>query len=281
MFLFCLVLLLVVVLSGCSDLFGTVPEDMNKDINEDTNGWTLVWSEEFDQDEIDLSTWNFEIGNGHAEGIPGWGNNELEYYTAGDNAEIIDGKLVITARKENRRDEYGTYNYTSSRMTTEGKYEVEYGKIEVRAKLPEGQGIWPAIWMLGNDIGEVGWPACGEIDIMELLGHQPSIVYGTVHMPGTSKGSSYSLSSGKFSDAFHVFAIEWDKDKIEWYVDGQLYHVFNKNEIPDSSWVFDHPFFLILNIAVGGNWPGYPDETTIFPQTMEVDYIRVYENIKP
>ncbi|NLG84818.1 MAG: family 16 glycosylhydrolase [Firmicutes bacterium] len=260
-----------------------IPMEGNKiEADEDAvENWQLVWSEEFNGPEVNREIWNFEIGNGHANGIPGWGNNELEYYTDGENASIVDGNLAIEARKETRTDQYGTYDYTSSRMTTKGKFEVKHGRIEVRAKLPEGKGIWPAIWMLGNDIGEVGWPACGEIDIMELVGHLPSTVYGTAHGPGGSVGSGYNLPAGKFSDDFHIFAIEWDADEIEWYVDGRLYHVLNKYEYGASSWVFDHPFFLILNVAVGGNWPGAPDETTVFPQRMIVDYIRVYRDTNP
>ncbi len=248
--------------------------------------WQLVWSQEFDEETIDTSVWNFEIGNGHAKGIPGWGNAELEYY-ATDNAFIEDGCLVIEAREETVSDEYGTYDYTSARLTTEGKYEIHYGKIEIRAKLPKGQGIWPALWMLGSDIGEVGWPNCGEIDIMEMLGHDTKTIYGTAHGPGYSGGASigvpYTDGETDFSEDFHVFSIEWDEDEVEWYVDGYLYHILSKDELAEMglNWVFDHPFFLIMNVAVGGYWPGYPDETTTFPQRMYIDYIRVYEDVNP
>ncbi|AEH51752.1 Glucan endo-1,3-beta-D-glucosidase [Pseudothermotoga thermarum DSM 5069] len=250
--------------------------------------WQLVWSQEFDDETIDTSLWNFEIGNGHAKGIPGWGNAELQYYTD-RNAFIEQGCLVIEARKERASDEYGTYDYTSARMTTEGKFEIKYGRIEIRAKLPKGKGIWPALWMLGSNIGQVGWPRCGEIDIMEMLGHDTRTVYGTVHGPGYSGGASigvaYKLpeSVADFSEDFHVFAIEWDEDEIEWYVDDQLYHVLSKDEIEELGleWVFDQPFFLIMNVAVGGYWPGYPDETTVFPQRMYIDYIRVFEDKNP
>ncbi|MBA2133827.1 family 16 glycosylhydrolase [Capillibacterium thermochitinicola] len=246
--------------------------------------WQLVWSDEFDGPEIERSIWNFEVGNGHDKGIPGWGNNELQYYTDGENVSIEDGKLVIEAREEVRTDQYGTYQYTSTRMTTEGKFEIKYGRVEIRARLPIGKGIWPAFWMLGNDIGTVGWPKCGEIDIMEYLGHQPDTVYGTVHGPVSREmgvSSGYRLETGNFHEEFHVFAMEWDPDEIEFYVDDQLYHVVNKYEIGLSDWVFDHPHFFIINLAVGGNWPGYPDETTVFPQRMEIDYIRVYEDVNP
>jgi len=249
--------------------------------------WKLVWSQEFDDGGIDPSVWNFEIGNGHAKGIPGWGNAELEYYTD-KNAWVENGCLVIEARKEKISDQWGTYDYTSSRMTTEGKFEFKYGKVEIRAKLPKGKGIWPALWMLGSDIGRVGWPSCGEIDIMEMLGHDTRTVYGTAHGPGYSGGASigrsYKLPEGvpDFSEDFHVFAIEWYEDLVKWYVDGELYHTLCKSKLEAQGlkWVFDHPFFLIVNVAVGGHWPGYPDETTQFPQRMYIDYIRVYKPVE-
>ena len=250
--------------------------------------WQLVWSYEFNEKTIDTNIWNFEVGNGHAKGIPGWGNGELEYYTD-KNAFIEYGYLIIEARKEKVSDKYGTYNYTSARLTTEKKFEIKHGRIEIRAKLPKGKGIWPAIWLLGDDISEVGWPTCGEIDIMEMLGHDTRTVYGTAHGPGYSGNASigvpYKLPEDvpDFSDAFYVFTIEWDEDEIEWYVDGKLYHVLSKDELEAKGlkWVFDHPFFLILNVAVGGYWPGYPDETTEFPQRMYIDYIRVYKDVNP
>lgn len=246
--------------------------------------WVLIWNEEFDGPEIDRSIWKFEVGNGHANGIPGWGNNELQYYTDGENAYIEDGKLIIEAREEKRSDEYGSYDYTSTRMITKGNFEITYGRVEIKARLPIGRGIWPAFWMLGSDIDTNPWPDCGEIDIMEYLGHQPDTVYGTVHGPvsaGPGVGSGYTLESGNFHEEFHVFAMEWDPDEVEFYVDDQLYHVANKYEIGLSDWVFDKPHFFIINLAVGGNWPGYPDENTIFPQRMEIDYIRVYEDRDP
>lgn len=251
--------------------------------NFNANNWKLVWSQEFDGSEIDRNVWNFEIGNGHTKEIPGWGNNELEYYTDGENAYIQNGILVIEARKENRSDAYGTYNYTSSRMTTQGKFEVKYGRIEVRAKFPYGKGLWPAVWMLGTDIGSVGWPNCGEIDIVEFLGHEPTKVHGTVHGPGYSGGNSisasYELTDPDFTEDFHTFGIIWDEEKIDFYVDGYVYHTVSKMYVLNRgySWVFDKPFFIIVNLAVGGNWPGYPDENTQFPAKMYIDYIRVWQ----
>ncbi|MEJ5228508.1 MAG: family 16 glycosylhydrolase [Pseudothermotoga sp.] len=248
--------------------------------------WKLIWHQEFDDTMIDRTVWNFEIGNGHVKGIPGWGNAELQYYTY-KNAFIENGCLVIEAKKEKVSDQFGRYDYTSARVTTEGKFEIKYGKIEIRAKLPSGKGIWPALWMLGNDVGKVGWPTCGEIDIMEMLGHDTRTVYGTAHGPGYSGGNSIGIAYklpeniADFSEDFHIFSVEWDEDEIEWYVDGKLYHVLSKDELEELglNWAFNHPFFLILNVAVGGYWPGYPDETTQFPQRMLTDYIRIYEDV--
>ncbi|MDK2886546.1 MAG: hypothetical protein PWP54_1104 [Thermosipho sp. (in: thermotogales)] len=251
--------------------------------NFNADNWKLIWSQEFDDSVIDRNVWNFEIGNGHSKGIPGWGNNELEYYTDGENAYIQNGILVIEARKEGRRDAYGTYNYTSSRMTTQGKFEVKYGRIEVRAKFPYGKGLWPAVWMLGSDIGSVGWPNCGEIDIVEFLGHESTKVYGTVHGPGYSGGNSisgsYELTDPDFTEDFHTFGIIWDEEKIDFYVDDYVYYTVSKMYVLSRgySWVFDKPFFIIVNLAVGGNWPGYPDENTQFPAKMYIDYIRVWQ----
>lgn len=264
--------------------------------------WKLVWSQEFEDGEIDPAVWNFDIGNGHAQGIPGWGNAELQFYTD-RNAFVEDGRLVIEAREEAARDEYGTYRFTSARLTTQNKFTMKYGKIEIRAKLPEGQGIWPALWMLGSNIGEAGWPVCGEIDIMEFLGHDTRTVYGHVHGPGYSGGASigtgYTLpeDAPSFSQEFHVFSIEWDEDEIRWHVDGERYFAFSKDTLDRKNrewfeqqgiegahqqtqiyrWVFDQEFFLLVNVAVGGHWPGYPDENTQFPQRMYIDHIRVYE----
>ncbi|MEM5948455.1 family 16 glycosylhydrolase [Spirochaetia bacterium 38H-sp] len=254
---------------------GTLTEE-DEDKVED---WQLAWSDEFDGPEIDRDIWVFETGNG----ANGWGNNELEYYKE-ENAFIEDGMLVIEAKKETVSTGYKDFHYTSARMKTQGKYDFTYGRVEIRAKLPKGQGIWPALWMLGSDIGSKGWPRCGEVDIMELVGHEPSTVHGTIHAPfsygANGIGAAYKLKKGDFSNDFHVFAIEWDEDEIEWYVDDVLYHVVNKDEIgPD--WVFDHNFFFIFNVAVGGNWPGSPDNSTVFPQRMYVDYIRVYTDNNP
>lgn len=234
------------------------------------------WSEEFGGTAINSNNWSFEIGNG----TYGWGNNELQYYTE-DNAKIVNGNLVITAKEESNNG----YAYTSSRMISSGKFNFTYGTIEVNAKLPKGQGIWPAIWMLGEDINSVGWPNCGEIDIMELLGDTPDKIYGTLHGPsysgGSGKSGNYTLTDGTdFSDKFHIFKVKWTGNDINWYVDGILYHTVTRSSVESSglNWVFDHDFYIILNVAIGGNWPGSPNTSTVFPQTMEIDYIRVTQN---
>jgi beta-glucanase (GH16 family) len=249
--------------------------------------YELVWFDDFNESEINTSIWNFNIGNG-CPNLCGWGNNELEYYKK-ENAFIENGSLVIEARREIVVDNVTgrVHFYTSARLDTIGKFKILYGRIEVRAKLPEGKGIWPAIWLLGEGwtLDNPGaWPGCGEIDIMEMVGHDPTTVYGTVHAPlcygANGVGSYFRLPKGyKFSDDFHLFALEWTPNVIKWYVDGQLYHVVTRKEfsIKGCKWVFDHPFHLVLNVAVGGNWPGNPDESTKFPQRMIIDYIKLYK----
>ena len=232
----------------------------------------VVWQEEFDGSGLNSSLWTHETGNGCTEGICGWGNNELESYTDDvENARLENGKLIITAI-----DQAGSY--TSARIKTQEKVELQYGRIDVRARLPRGQGIWPAIWMLGENITTVGWPACGEIDIMELVGHQPALVHGTVHYNSDGYKQStgnFGLTNGDFSDRFHVFSIVWDRNEITWYVDNKPFKTFTNINI--NGYPFNKPFFFILNVAVGGNWPGSPDSTTVFPQEMVVDYIRVFQ----
>ncbi len=239
------------------------------------SGWNLVWSDEFNGASIDRTKWNYDTGTGWN----GWGNNELQYYTdRPENARIENGHLVIEARKE----DHGGRQYTSARLLTKGKFAQTYGRFEARIQVPFGQGIWPAFWMLGND-GPQAWPRCGEIDIMEVIGKEPTNVYGTIHGPGYSGsaglGKKYSLASGaKLHEDFHVYAIEWEPDAIRWYLDDVLYQTRTTADLPaGAKWVFDRPFHLLLNVAVGGNWPGYPDATTTFPQFMLVDYVRVYE----
>jgi hypothetical protein len=227
----------------------------------------LVWSDEFNDTTINTSNWNFEQGNNN-----GWGNGELEVYTnLPANAYISSGSLVIKAISTGG-------GYTSARMTTQNKQTFTTGRIEIRAKLPQGKGIWPAIWMLGTNISTVNWPKCGEIDIMELLGQNPAKMYGTVHYDyggHQSKGGNHELLSGSFADSYHIFSLIWQPHHLKWLVDNQVYFSVSDSEINGFS--FDLPQFFIFNIAVGGSWPGSPDNTTIFPQTMQVDYIRVYQ----
>ncbi|HSK96560.1 MAG TPA: glycoside hydrolase family 16 protein, partial [Euzebyales bacterium] len=213
--------------------------------------------------------------------------DELQYYTdSTDNAALDgDGHLVVTAREGNPEGFtcwYGPCTHTSARMNTAGRFAQQYGRIEARIRIPTGQGVWPAFWMLGVDFGEVGWPASGEIDVMENVGHEPGVVHGTVHGPGYSGGDGISGSTtlpdgASFSDAFHVYAVEWTPEQITWLVDDVAYHAVTPEDLGGNAWVFDHPFFLILNVAVGGNWPGDPDATTSFPQEMLVDYVRVHD----
>ncbi len=243
----------------------------------------LTWSDEFNGaagTAPDSTKWKHDIGGS------GWGNNELEYYTDSTRNAAMDGNgnLVITARKENPANyqcHYGTCEYTSARLLTAGKFDQAYGRFEARIKIPRGQGLWPAFWMLGNDIGSVGWPNSGEIDIMENIGKEPGTVHGTIHGPGYSGGGgltgAYTLPNGQaFADAFHTFTVDWAPDSVTWYVDGVQYSRKTPADAGGNKWVFDHPFFMLLNVAVGGYWPGNPDGSTSFPQSMTIDYVRVY-----
>ncbi|PYQ16705.1 MAG: hypothetical protein DMF80_03685 [Acidobacteria bacterium] len=243
--------------------------------------WTLAWSDEFEGPagaSVDPGRWVAEVG-GH-----GWGNNELEYYTDRTRNAYLDGggSLVIEALRERFEGQGVVREYTSARLKTQGRFEQAYGRFEARIKIPRGQGMWPAFWLLGTDIPTVGWPRCGEIDVMENIGREPAAVHGSMHGPGYSGGSSvtgtYALLGGEaFADAFHDFAVEWEPAIVRFFVDGRLYETRTPADLrPGQVWVFDHPFFVILNVAVGGDWPGAPDATTAFPQTMLVDYVRVY-----
>jgi beta-glucanase (GH16 family) len=246
-----------------------------------TGPWQLSWSDEFDAPDgsrPDPSKWVYDIGGG------GWGNNELQTYTdRPENAVIRNNALVIQARRETFRGSDGiSRDYTSARLKTLGTFTQTYGKFEARIRIPRGQGIWPAFWMLGENITTVGWPACGEIDIMENIGREPSIVHGTIHGPGHSGAQGIGASftkpgGGAFADDFHVFTVEWEPGIIRWFVDGTHFQTRVAADLPAGArWVYDHPFFLLLNVAVGGNWPGNPDTTTTFPQEMQVDWVRVY-----
>lgn len=238
--------------------------------------WKLAWHDEFNTGQLDLKKWSYVNGGN------GFGNDELEYYTSRpDNASLMNGMLVIQAIKEPYRGSDGISRpYTSARLQTAGKFAQTYGRFEARIKIPCGQGMWPAFWMMGE--GDLPWPNGGEIDIMENIGREPSTVHGTIHGPGYSgaKGisSSFELVGGKrFCDDFHVFAIEWEPDVIRWYSDDHLYKTVTPSDLPPGThWVYDRPFYLLLNLAIGGSWPGNPDDSTVFPQSMYVDYVRVY-----
>ena len=234
----------------------------------------LFWADEFDQASLNTEDWNYEIGNGCDQDLCGWGNNELEEYTdSEDNVFIRDGMLVIKATEENS-------SYKSGRLTTQNKQLFRYGRIDIRAKLPKGQGIWPALWMLGANITDVGWPVCGEIDIMELVGHIPNVVHGTTHYDAggyQSKGANKSAGLGEsFNQEFHIFTILWQENEIKWLVDYNQFFTFTSAQA-NGGYPFNNDFFMLFNVAVGGNWPGNPDATTVFPQEMVVDYVRVFK----
>lgn len=239
----------------------------------------LVYEDNFNVNGApDSEIWNYDIGNGAAEGIPGWGNNELQYYTdRPENVIIEDGVLKIIARQES----FEGLGFTSARIQTKGKFQRQYGRFEARMKLPWGQGLWPAFWMLGDDNnGTEIWPQIGEIDIMENRGQEPTLITGSVHGPGYSAGESISkefeLEGERFDTEFHVFGIEWGENYINYYVDDVLYNQITPDDVP-GEWVFNDEFYIIINVAVGGNFVGSPNEQTVFPQTLEVDYIRVYQ----
>jgi beta-glucanase (GH16 family) len=241
-------------------------------------GYTLAWADEFNNGSLDAAAWTNQNGDG-CPGLCGWGNNELEYYTGRpDNIFFQDGKLIIEAKKET----YSGKNYTSSKILTSGKKTFKFGRIDIRAKLPKGKGIWPAFWMLPQSNVYGGWPTSGEIDIMEMVGHEPNKTHGTIHYgpgPGSIQISrNTSLSSGTLNDEFHVYSLEWKQDQLKWFLDGVLFSTVNKAEmVATATYPFNETFFFIINLAVGGNWPGSPDATTSFPQWLIVDYVRVYQ----
>jgi beta-glucanase (GH16 family) len=240
------------------------------------DGWTLVWADEFSGPANSLpdpTKWAYDTGGG------GWGNHELEEYVRDQSNVFLDGEghLVIRAIRS------GSARYTSARLKTLGLFEFRYGRVEARIKVPDAQGIWPAFWMLGKDIAEVGWPGCGEIDVMEHIGKEPTLIHGTVHGPGYAGAKGITAPTGlpggaQISEDFHIFRVDWSPDAIEFSLDGSSYRKVTRSTLPiDSRWVFDHPFFILLNVAVGGDWPGNPDPTTTFPQSMVVDWVRVWQ----
>ncbi|WP_190809210.1 family 16 glycosylhydrolase [Flagellimonas sp. S3867] len=247
------------------------------DVQTVTTLTNLVMADEFDTEGApNPSLWTYDLGRG--PNGDGWGNQELQYYTdRTENVKVDNGLLLITAQEES----FEGASYTSARLVTRGLFEQTYGRFEARIRLPYGKGLWPAFWLLGNDCAQNIWPQCGEIDIMEYLGDSPNVVFGTVHGPGYSAAEGetkeYALEDDRFDTGFHVFGIEWGPDYINYYVDGDLYNQITPDDVV-GEWVFDHPFYIILNVAVGGSFPGSPNEETTFPQTMLVDYVRVYEN---
>ncbi len=259
---------------GCGTTDTTIPPPAD---------WYVVWNDEFDgaAGPLDTNKWTFDIGQGQG----GWGNEESQFYTDKETNVRVDGsgRLEITAIAE----DFGGAKYTSARIKTQSLFAQQYGRIEARIQLPVGQGIWPAFWMLGADFPEVGWPECGEIDIMEYRGQEPKIVHGSLHGPGYSGGEAvtkaFRLEDGKsFFEEFHVFTVEWDPSRITWLVDDEVYQIVTSNDLRGKGrWVYDHPFFLILNIAVGGSFIGAPNASTEFPQSMLIDYVRVYSRQAP
>ncbi len=259
-----IVILIMAAFSGCErDDFQKLPE----------RNWELIWSDEFEGDSLDLSKWNFDIGTGE----DGWGNQELQSYTNNPANISLDGQghLVITAIQDGNR-------FTSARINTQGLFSQQYGRFEARLKTPFGPGLWPAFWLLGDNIETVGWPQCGEIDVMELRGQEPHTIHGSIHGPGYSGGNpvsrNYTLINDRFDNDFNIFAIEWDADKIDFFVNDYLYQRIENTDTP-GEWVFDQPFFILLNVAVGGNYVGFPTAQTPFPQKMIVDYVRVYREV--
>lgn len=231
----------------------------------------LIWEENFNAKTLDEKTWNYELGDG-CPNICGWGNNERQVYTK-ENHKFANGNLVITAKKEGDK-------YTSTRITTAGKKEFKYGYIETRAKLPVGQGIWPAFWMLGSNIKQVVWPKAGEIDILEYVGKEPGMVFTTLHTKANhgDNGSSKKTPFPKIEEGFHTYGVDWTKEKMDFYVDDKLVFTFNPKDKSEDVWPFDQPFYIILNVAIGGNFGGPEVDDKIFPQEFIVDYVKVYSN---
>lgn len=269
---FGLSLLLVLLCVACKNEDGNTPDPI-----EAPEGYTLIWNDEFDGNSIDPEHWTYETGDGTDYGLPaGWGNNELQLYTTDEaNAAIVsdagNSVLAITALEENDV-------YTSARLTTQDLLSIRFGRMAIRAKLPEGQGIWPAIWMLGDNVDEISWPGCGEIDIMELLGNEPDVKYSTLHYTNSENAHAeiqhrYELSEGRFSDTYHVLSVDWTPESLTFLLDEvELQSLPIEGDMKE----FLRSFYLIMNVAVGGYWPGNPDGSTLFPQTLYVDYVRVF-----
>ena len=271
------------IITVCFFFFACSEEEMvsqNKETNDwEIEGWNIVWQDEFDKDSLDLTKWSRETG-GH-----GWGNNELQFYTDSDsNSYVENGNLILKAQvvPQGIGSSKGLRYYSSARLRTYGKGDWKYGRIEVKAKVASGQGIWPAIWMLPTDWLFGGWPSSGEIDIMEHVGYDLGVVHGSVHTEAYNHKINTQRSSARkianVDTEFHVYSIIWDKDKISFFIDDVQYFLFENDQKGNyKTWPFDQRFHLLINIAVGGDWPGNPDNSTNFPRKMLVDYVRVYE----
>ncbi len=249
-------------------------------------GWSLAWSEEFDGAAgglADPRTWRMETGGG------GWGNGELQCYTGGSENAFLDGAsnlAIVVGRPEPglRHDRYGGCGYTSARLISKDRVSLRYGLVRARIRVPDGRGIWPAFWMLGQDIDRAGWPRCGEIDVMEILGHDPAVVHATVHGPGYCGSAGVTASHrapASLAAAFHVYSLAWEPGRIRWYLDDQMYATVTPDNLRGRPWVFGHDFYLLINVAVGGTFPGNPDTSLTFPRTMLIDYIRHYTKPSP
>jgi len=261
-----LLLTLLLLLASCTPAATPVPVP---------EGWQLVWHDEFGGRAIDRANWTYDLGGW------GWGNGEAQFYTdRSENARIEDGLLIIEARQEKYEDSY----YTSARLKTQGLQEFQYGRIEARIKVPAGAGLWPAFWMLGASFDGTNWPDCGEIDIMEYVGREPDLVIGTAHGPGYSGAlglSRWNRQTYNIADDFHTFAIEWQAGQITWFYDGAEYFTLTRADVGDRQWVFDQPFFIILNLAIGGTLGGTIGLDTAFPTQLQVDYVRVFQVANP
>ena len=237
------------------------------------DGWQLLWNDEFDGKSIDLTNWTYDLGGG------GWGNGEMQVYTnTPENARVENGLLIIEGRKET--NESGGFQFTSARLKTQGLQTFQYGRIEARIKVPAGKGLWPAFWMLGENFPTTGWPDCGEIDIMEYVGREPDLIIGTMHGPGYSGAvglSKWHRPGYNIADDFHTYAIEWDPNQISWFFDGEKYSTYTREDVGAREWVFDQPFFIILNLAIGGTLGGLVPPDTQLAKYL-VDYVRVYQS---
>lgn len=265
-------ILLLVAIIGCVPAMPVEPTATPIPV---PDGWTLTWHDEFDGDTINASNWTYDLGG------TGWGNGEAQVYTdRPENARVENGLLIIEARKE--VNENGGSSFTSARLKTQGLQTFQYGRIEARIKVPEGRGFWPAFWMLGSNFPEVGWPDSGEIDIMEYVGREPDLIMGTMHGPGYAGAvglSKWNRQDFNIADDFHTYAVEWDTNQISWYFDGEKYSTYTREDVGLREWVFDQPFFIILNFAIGGTLGGLVMPDTPFPALYLIDYVRVYQQI--